>query len=485
MALLLGANMPAEIVELIVQQLDPISLISLSQTSRSWRAFINPNRHDLVQRLLALELTPEHGGLVPVFDEVSQTLSPPCESGEWKTARYACCGCMKLLTHMMFDNPAILRRPYRKPPPGSVEARKAAVTDWERLEPAARWRRIRERAAREEEERDRWRKVVNRRHEPPPNPPDHHPFALVPRPRDPEAEAEAMRHLVGTGRHKRRCIECLYRNGNMSSRGKFLHDPAGGTPVPVFKSRHAKFPYFLERLYPGLISPPDRLPRYWRALRITSDAVHHTLYTVRCPSCGTWQEYAALRQFLCHYYMGRFGPTDGPVLCDHCHLETHRDPDRLAKELYSRVRECLRDYREMMEYYIRIGWRLLCRDFYSHRSLTASPWLGKHRHVADRILEGLQIAASFDLSISHFDRALDDLRLRFERYRDWLDTELDPPTRSELMTGWFRAWVEDYELIDSTYRWASEQIAWLDSHPRAVLDYVLEKDPHRVQSRKE
>ncbi|KAL2158797.1 hypothetical protein VTH06DRAFT_3989 [Thermothelomyces fergusii] len=484
MAMLLGADIPAELVGLIVQQLDPISLISLSQTSRAWRAFISPSRHDFVQRLLALELTPEHGGLVPVFDEVSQTLSPPCESEEWKTARYACCGCMKLLSHMMFDNPAILRRPFRKPPPGSVEARKAAVTDWEPLEPASRWRRIRERAAREEEERRRWRRVVNRRHEPPPNAPDHHPFARVNRPRDPEAEGEAMRHLVGTARHRRRCVECLYRNGSMASRGELLPNPAGPAPVPVFTSRHRTFPVFLERMFPGLAKLPERLPRHWRALRETTDVLHCTLYVVRCPSCQTWQEYGALRQFLSSYYMGCFAKSDGPVLCDHCHLRTYRDPDLLAQELRSKVCSLLQDYRQTLEYYIRLGWRLLCRDFISPIWRIDIPWFARYRDVVSRILEGLQIDTNFDLSISDFDAALDDLRRRFVRYREWVYSELDQRARSKIVCSWFGVWVEDYELLHSTYRWAGEQMAWLDSHPRALLDYVLEKDPYRVQSRR-
>lgn len=140
MAPLIGSSVqvPDEIFVHIAQNLDPITLITPSQASRSWRAFINPSRHDYNQRLLALELTPEYGGIVPLFDELSQTLSPPCESPEWKLNKYACCGCMKLPPHMMFGNHALLRRPYRKPPPDIVESNRAGVIGWEPLEPSAR-----------------------------------------------------------------------------------------------------------------------------------------------------------------------------------------------------------------------------------------------------------------------------------------------------------------------------------------------------------
>ncbi|KAL2152824.1 hypothetical protein VTH82DRAFT_3979 [Thermothelomyces myriococcoides] len=482
MALLLGVDIPVEVVELIVKQLDPITLISLSQTSRWWRAFINPTRHDFEQRLLALELTPEHSGLVPVFDEISQKLSPPWESDEWRTARYACCGCMKLLSHMMFDNVAILRRPYRKPSPGSVEAQKMAVTDWERLEPAARWRRIRERAAHEEEERERWRKVVRRRHERQAPNHHHHPFALLPRSLDLDSDEKAMRHLVGTARHKRRCVECLYQSGATPYRGSLVYDYIRRTSVPAFRSRHLRFRLSIERMYPGLVRPPWPLPREWRALRRAVHGTYYALSVIRCPSCQTWQEYAAFRQVLRRHHMSWFNE-ECLILCDRCHLETYGNPDLLAETLRSLAREHLEDYRKTMAYYIRTGWSMLCRDFYSG-------YLCKCRHVGDEILKGLRIESKFDeYTIAGVDdvldhRTLDDLLSRFRHYLQWLDTELDSADRSFLLQNWFQNWVEDYELIDRAYRWVTEQIAWLDSHPRAVLDYVLEKDPHRIQSRR-
>ncbi|KAK1835315.1 hypothetical protein QBC39DRAFT_430916 [Podospora conica] len=60
-------SMPFEVLCAIVLLLDPISLIAASQTSRALRTFINPTRHDFIQRLLALKLLPESGGIVPLL----------------------------------------------------------------------------------------------------------------------------------------------------------------------------------------------------------------------------------------------------------------------------------------------------------------------------------------------------------------------------------------------------------------------------------
>ncbi|KAK0754788.1 hypothetical protein B0T18DRAFT_399954 [Schizothecium vesticola] len=47
-------SMPVEVLCAIVVLLNPISLIAASQTSRALRTFIDPTRHNFIQRLLAL-----------------------------------------------------------------------------------------------------------------------------------------------------------------------------------------------------------------------------------------------------------------------------------------------------------------------------------------------------------------------------------------------------------------------------------------------
>ncbi|KAJ4288792.1 hypothetical protein N0V88_007328 [Collariella sp. IMI 366227] len=198
MSSLSGVHLPIEVLQQIASSLDPLALIAVAQTCRTWRTLINPLPHDFVRRLLALELLPEHGGLVPRWDEIDSKVTPPFDSEEWNTTRYACCGCMKLQTHMMFDNHALLRRHVRKPPPGSIEHETSAVTDWEPLEPGIRLRRIHERASWIRQEGKALIKSIVDSHVPPA------PFARESRAHQEEIARVVEQFLAGNARHKRR-----------------------------------------------------------------------------------------------------------------------------------------------------------------------------------------------------------------------------------------------------------------------------------------
>ena len=54
--------MPHDLLVTIIQLLDPISLISPSQANKGLRSMLNPQKFHFVQRLLALETTPQYGG---------------------------------------------------------------------------------------------------------------------------------------------------------------------------------------------------------------------------------------------------------------------------------------------------------------------------------------------------------------------------------------------------------------------------------------
>ncbi|KAK3952972.1 hypothetical protein QBC32DRAFT_184242, partial [Pseudoneurospora amorphoporcata] len=121
-------NVPLDILLVILGYVDPISLINLAQTCQVLRATIRPTRANLLQRLLALELIPEYGGIVPLIRSRTIQVSPPMSSKDWQSNKYACGGCLKLLPHTRFDNHNILRLDLRKPPSGSKEANRLA--DW-------------------------------------------------------------------------------------------------------------------------------------------------------------------------------------------------------------------------------------------------------------------------------------------------------------------------------------------------------------------
>ncbi|KAL2135480.1 hypothetical protein VTI74DRAFT_8339 [Chaetomium olivicolor] len=451
--------LPPEVLQQIICWLDPISLIALSQTSRSWRALINPLPHDFEQRLLALELQPEHGGLVPVWDENKSTINPSWESDEWKTAKYACCGCMKLLTHMMFDTHALLRRPYRKPPLGSEQAKRMAFTDWEPLEPDMRQRRIHQRAFQERKERQNWVQMAKDYNEP--EMLTAHPFARLPSRRE-EAAQLANKHLSGTARHKRRCVECLYRRQD------------GRKEVT---RRWAKLELH-EKYFPGLLpaTPPEQTARIYQHMK----TFHSTLSVIRCDGCGVWQREGAFRLWPFLEFLQR--QSEGPLLCNGCHLRTYNDTAKLARELNEvfsiMLNHTLRSTRASLGF----GWRLIHQDFNTATSQYRGALLSQYKAIGDEILDGLQWESETPFREALVeDSLLPDLRRRFLRYKNFIYNEVPAETRAELVQSWFQLWLEDYDLLEESYRELKRQIARFESDPNLVVNYVMEKEPYRLQ----
>ncbi|KAJ5456474.1 hypothetical protein N7530_011748 [Penicillium desertorum] len=122
-------SLPVEILCSIFRLLDPIGLISISQTNSKFRTVIQPKRTHLLERLLELECREEVGGVTPVFRSKDNHLVPDFTSKEWHDMRWACSICLKMLPYIAFNNHYILRLQYRKPLPGSPAAR--SYTSWE------------------------------------------------------------------------------------------------------------------------------------------------------------------------------------------------------------------------------------------------------------------------------------------------------------------------------------------------------------------
>ncbi|RYP19799.1 hypothetical protein DL765_003145 [Monosporascus sp. GIB2] len=122
-------TLPIEAQCAIFRLLDPVGLISASQTCKSFRGIITLERRHFVERLLALECLEEHGGPSAIFRARDNALQPNWNDEKWESMRWACTGCLRLLPHRHFDNHSLLRLGYRKPVAGSP----AAVTpsSWE------------------------------------------------------------------------------------------------------------------------------------------------------------------------------------------------------------------------------------------------------------------------------------------------------------------------------------------------------------------
>lgn len=469
-------SLPPEVIDQIIRNLDPVSLITLSQTSKELRAFINPTHHDFVRRLLALELMPEHGGIVPVLRSHGRgnQLFPPWNSKEWKRNKYACCSCMKLLPHMMFDNHAILRLPYRKPPPGSIEADRAAFTDWEPLDVSTRWKKIQVQSDRDRDEQQKRRKAVAAEYRKLVRPVGQ-PFAALDRTLVNAAEEEAERYTCGTSRHRRRCIECQRKRGHWTR----LSAHYGTAEELLVVSRQLPFIDSFDKCFPSLLDPLplDKVARMWTVYREDARTCLYSMFAAYCPTCGTWQEMAALRLWEApeRFPMSREPPTE-PALCNHCYLKTHQDPSELAEGLSTVAAEMLQDSRKGIIYKLGFGWRILHQDFFGQHGAA----LKEYQPIGSEILDGVQWVDPDRMDAIVFEESdLPDLRRRVHRFRDFIKG-VKESTRAKVMQKWFKLWVEDYDLLEEQYHRLGRQITWIENNPTHVLDHVIQQDPYRI-----
>jgi hypothetical protein len=490
---LASVPLPPEVLIPIVQELDPITLISLSQTSRGWRAFIRPIKHDFIQRLLALELHPDYGGLTPTWDEDSQRLDPPCEDKRWKTAKYACCGCMKLLTHMMFDNHAILRRHLRKPPPGYVEAEKALRTDWEPVEPALRWQRIQARAAKERDARKRWVRMIEWYREDSISDiesDDGRPRAFENGLPPSETREEALRHVVGDGRSRRRCLECQRKSGRLR---RVWYPDLG--ELPMVPSRQMRFRFQWDRWIPGLFKlPPEEASKFWKWFSISPKEPHLrraiSLYVGWCHVCKTWREGAAFFRWFkfrtpprSPYFLHKGDEGDAYFQCLNCSLE--KDDDYYyhyyqdLQWLHDKLTCYLADTSDV-HYMIKLKLGGAWAKVRHHVKL-----LGDHPdadYLHDEVLPEVPETNHYSFKHGHFpdDELLPDLHEQFRLYRDYIP-KMDPKI-------WRKLWPEDYmacmdyydELMDLFY----QQKALVEKAKDDLFffcEYILHHDPYRPE----
>ncbi|KAJ6526761.1 hypothetical protein B0H19DRAFT_1243471 [Mycena capillaripes] len=476
---LLFSSLPTELLCAIVRVLDPIGLISLSQSSRAFRALIQPSQEDFIQRLLALELDPHLGGIVR-FRSSDNNLTPPWDDAEaWKTIRFACVGCMKLLPHTRFSNQNLLQLRRRKPPPGSREADR--ITNWEPLaggDAKARGLRIQERARREKEDRAAVRFELERSTE------------AGAGADELDACSEAV--LGGVHRIRRRCNECRFQRGDFTRPTRVN---AGTVAVPILKSRRLEFPSALERYFPGLL-PQMPLEMTPLLFRIWNDEVRtelFTLYHVRCPGCAVWQELGAFRVGLPYAHATPrlmleerrrqlLGGEDvfDTLLCNRCVLAQHGHA-RLGEELTAFATMLVDGVHERAEYQLRFGWRLLEETLrFPRRKKNRYPFSAGFREI----IAGLPWVAAKNMG--HKQKTLefhrcdpDDLRRRIVRLRVLVETELTGEKRTEFLSNsWFRWWLEDYEKNERLVAML-EEVRSVNG-PDVLVDFVLEKYPYRV-----
>ncbi|KAL2860123.1 hypothetical protein BJX68DRAFT_224320 [Aspergillus pseudodeflectus] len=332
--------LPSELQCAIIRYLDPIALISTSQTNRHFRNIINPRKIHFIERLLDLECIEEIGGPEISFSRLG-TLTPDRTSREWGLNRWACTACLRLLPYQCFTNKAISQLAYRKPIRGSPAARKC--TSWEPTHPRTprtksapqhTHKEIRDKEEQGEESfalRARYAITTTQNwgahriwdsHSDDAfqlltarqihfqdaglvefQDMDVHTFASLTEAEENailDREARAV-EMVRTGynRHQRRCLECRFRRGEF--RGCSGAGRGVGTPnVPIVTGRQEWFGTVVDRYFPGVSDaldierPPFNAPVF---VIHRENAVERpwTLYRVRCRGCTRWQELRAFR----------------------------------------------------------------------------------------------------------------------------------------------------------------------------------------------
>ncbi|KAH7265948.1 hypothetical protein NW759_008015 [Fusarium solani] len=241
-------SLPTELQCSFIRLLDPIGLISLSQTSQHFRLLIKPTTGHFVERLLQMETLEEYGGPMPFL--ALYLVHPDPLPDECNDVCWACTSCRRLLVRQCFGNISIQQPAYQKLMRDSPLYN--APTTWE--------------------------PVADMVHKP-------------------TIEEDVF---IGSYRQNRRCLECQYRRGEL---GPTSHEADGTARVPVQDSRRLLFYSELDRYFPGLSDFLGRqIPKALETIdlnngRSQSSAtrpISWEMWMVRCPGCTRWKE---LRNF--------------------------------------------------------------------------------------------------------------------------------------------------------------------------------------------
>ncbi|KAI9743885.1 MAG: hypothetical protein M1818_002619 [Claussenomyces sp. TS43310] len=482
------SSLPAEIQCQILPFLDPIALISLSQTNRYLRRLISPERSHFVKRLLQLELDFKYGGIIPRFHAHDNLLLPPCDDLKtWATIRYACSGCLKLLSHKHFDNHSLLRLGLRKPPLGSVAA--TQLSGWEIGDAKARGLRRQARLRAETETRRRWQELRQL--------PSHYFDNGLP------LEELADVELSGLKRERRMCNECCYQQGVWA---RPTTSNAGSARTPVIKSRPMRYRDATERYFPGLFSYsaedlkgfPERLKQY------RTNAIEFefwTTYRVRCPTCAIWQEMAAFRKGEGFGFKvkprdlersdsaDQSGPDFDNWKCNRC-VANEIGTEELARMLLSFWKHIVDPELHGFNWRIAYGWHFLkCYTKENKQGVTWKRILQWHKgpyRMAPSEWELFEKEADFE-TVSTMDP-----EARFQRFAVWSDyvegclkpsgVWKDPTRKSGLQHGlvskvnrWFRSWTDNCVAMEHRTQFFQRCTREFEADPGRLVDYVLQE----------
>ncbi|KAL5342039.1 hypothetical protein BJX70DRAFT_357627 [Aspergillus crustosus] len=527
-------SLPVELQCSIIRYLDPIALISLSQTNKYFRKVIRPQQPHFAERLLALECLEEIGGPEIEFSRHG-TLNPHRNSAEWEASRWACTSCLKLVPHYAFSNQSLSRLAFRKPIRGSLAAE--LCTSWEAggrfVKQVSRYnahaeehkqlrRRYRSlasengRAARrqyrgpESEEAHLWNRLTDYQ--------DcgmegfegmtFEEFRSLSSSEEGQVfdtEAHAVAHVsAGSNRHARRCIECRFRRGGFKgSSGN--HRGLGTASVPIVPGREVTYGTVVDRYFPGVCDILEsKRPGYnapvFGIYREGAVDQPWPLYRVRCPGCSQWKEVRAFRSgsiyprwkpidntdtqtFIDQYYTWDGKDVTDAYLnelrCNHCFVKNKHGRETLGLTLVIWL-EALIDA-QMIEY---LG--TLMRGFY--HLLPNMRYSPKSQKKALRAILA-DIKPLMSKSNVEFTRA--DIALIRQKRSEYLAMQLAPDEQGNTTDAgalfgsdpWLDQWVHDFDATEGMWFWLKGMKDEIqeDGIDEALVDWVLARD-ERVHS---
>ncbi|KAI5460750.1 hypothetical protein BGZ63DRAFT_454940 [Mariannaea sp. PMI_226] len=489
-------QLPIELQCSIVQLLEPVGLISISQTNKHFHRLVNPQKKHFIERLLVLECIPKNGGLYPIFRSRDNSLSPEFSDKEWSNMRWLCVGCMKLLSHQYFDNHMILRLGYRKPISGSTILDR--ISTWS-PDPRIIYTSIQKQKQKSpddiaEEKRLRRRYFISVTSD----------RSLFNHIELQECGMEGFEGLTfrqfnkmkavmkqqllddnalkielqrcGSKRHLRKCLECRYIAGQLKP-----HPGKPGTlGLPIIVSRATRFNSILDRCFPRIddylkAKKPPCIPRVHDA---TSEPHYGrdrlwNLYMFRCPGCTRWKEIREIGK-------DTF-PASPPCLqpaawtreylnesvvhearCHTCYAKAN-GRQKLVNVLQSWILQLIRSYIYQIRLVLLMDWQIAALNPYR------AP--GQYRSEVERLrgqapgFNNGTIKAQFR-TLRQYQKSWKDLfdLMKLNHHTNWAHVDLDE---------WHAEWVRDVNECRRTWRWLRVSYAELKEQPGVLADWAL------------
>ncbi|KAJ6015260.1 hypothetical protein N7540_009851 [Penicillium herquei] len=533
------STLPVEMQIAIFQCLDPIALISFSQTNQYFRHLISPQRCHYVERLLALECRED--GVIPIFRARDNQLIPDWNTPEWESMRWACCSCLRLLPHGSFDNHSLLRLRYRKPIPGSPAANH--VTSWG-INPLSRGMTKEQRAKKMSDEkvlRRRYGTAVTRNW-------GRTRLRLMDRVgeeqyrklfedlqnmdwpvfqemsfeeyrelnheeedkiMDDEARVIELEHC-GSKRGLRKCNECRFKRGELKPRGTGTSKRGGTAKVPIVASRRVPVASAFDRFFPGFSAglgtkrPPHDMPVF-AVYRENAHERWWTMYMVRCPGCGQWQE---LRNFRFGHYYSHWQPANG----HHRAFDTHEiqlwEEATITDEFINSLRcnQCFLNengrnalFHELLRWFGSVHLR--------HRahvqSNMCSGWNWEWRQASGCPAEYQQELLQIITPPYRICQRIEDCESESKRNEDYLSlsdiavfrqhfdqliefyesTEGMPPHDWSKGSDWINYWLREYDVLESHYYLVHAVQTKLEEKPEALIEWAMADSARAVPMR--